>query len=94
MSEEEQREMLRSVLNKTRNDSEFSRLLNQNRLTFFDICVVEPEYQVLIYFPVDDSLAVVKKTAILPTIDPLVKGMSCRVKEGIKIHEGKIVENR
>lgn len=44
---------------------------------------------VLIYFPIDDSLAIVN---MILTESPLMKGGNCKVKEGKKIYDGKILE--
>ena len=45
------------------------------------------------YFPVDDTLSVVKHTSILPTASggELVAGMTCKVKERSKTYDARVI---
>ena len=54
-------------------------------------CILRSVENVLVHFPVDDTLAVVKPGKILGAGE-LKKGMECRVREGSKIYDAKIVE--
>ena len=58
-------------------------------LLFSCIATVE---KILVYFSIDDMVAIVKQSDILPVEGPLKKGMDCQVKEGRKIHAARVLE--
>ena len=68
--------MLRKTLNKTQ----------KNKYLSFGIELI------LVHFPVDDTLSIIKRNSLVPTEGTLEKGMSCQVKERSKVYETKIIE--
>ena len=46
----------------------------------------------LIYWPAEDALSVVKEDNVVSRKEGLTKGQWCKIKEGRKVYDGKIVE--
>ena len=46
----------------------------------------------LIYWPDEEALSIVKESNVVSSKESLVKGQWCKIKEGRKMYDGKIVE--
>ena len=48
--------------------------------------------QILVYFPIDDTLGVVPKSNIISDSGEIRVGLDCKVKDGARVYDARIIE--
>ena len=48
--------------------------------------------QILVYFPIDDTLGVVPKSNIINDSGEIRVGLDCKVKDGARVYDARIIQ--